>query len=648
MKSAGSLSSNDLHVPFHKNTIHLPPRMSESKESALSLMKEEILRQVEKDVNITKRKSNFRKTQKQVRQAKTFLDGNNLSSVPSDKTNKFVITYTESLDNRILNILNDDKTYKKIETSKQRSIENQANKLIRSLVKNTFNGSELQKLISCGSKPANFSVFIKDHKTKEEDGYPLRPIASVRNTAIEKVDWLISNILGQLVQFVPANLKNAEDLINDLNDIDGSCLTESDCFISLDVISLYPSIPIDFGVSAVLEFAKLHWQKINNFNLNIEDLSRGLNFVSYNYEVKFKQDTYRQIRGCPMGAHFAPPFSIIVMHKIETEALTILADKHKIEPRLFKKYIDDVLLGPLPHVEATFETILNVFNSINKDIQFKIEVPKPGKSINFLDVSIIVTNKKIKYSWFTKVDHSGITLRKDSWLPSHVKNNFVKNSVFQIEKRCSDTASSKHALDTFRKRLNQNGYHFTDLPKLSNKLVRKHEGEKIFKTCLTLDFVSDRCINRINKIISKYDFPTQVVSKPAQTLRQKLMHRTNKDKHNNCVLCSSLSPNFKCDDKFVVYKFICKLCKKIYIGQTCRPFYVRFNEHKRSLLLKNKDSALSEHAITDHPKSDVTIIQFDVQIVQQCHSPLETRITEAKNINLLRPEINRKHEKAHL
>ena len=137
--------------------------------------------------------------------------------------------------------------------SKQKSVAAQANKLIKSLTTNRVNGSELQKLTTSGSQPALFSVFVKDHKTESEDGYPLRPIASVRDTAIEKVDWLISNILSQLVQFVPANLRNSLDLIEELQTIDSSDLTEQHCFISLDAVSLCPSIPINSGIKAVVE-----------------------------------------------------------------------------------------------------------------------------------------------------------------------------------------------------------------------------------------------------------------------------------------------------------------------------------------------------------------------------------------------------------
>ena len=64
----------------------------------------------------------------------------------------------------------------------------------------------------------------------DENGYPLRPIASVHNTATEKVDWFVSKILSQLVQFVPSNLKNSRDLITRLQVLDTCHLSSDHCF----------------------------------------------------------------------------------------------------------------------------------------------------------------------------------------------------------------------------------------------------------------------------------------------------------------------------------------------------------------------------------------------------------------------------------
>ena len=130
----------------------------------------------------------------------------------------------------------------------------------------------MQKLLSAGSRPAKFQAFIKDHKNKTGVNFPLRPIASVNNTAVEKVDWIVSEILTQLVKFVPANVKNTHEVITKLKNLEKGDFTEEMTFVSLDVVNLYPSINIEFGIKAVLEFAEENWHIIDNWLLTLENL----------------------------------------------------------------------------------------------------------------------------------------------------------------------------------------------------------------------------------------------------------------------------------------------------------------------------------------------------------------------------------------
>ena len=103
-----------------------------------------------------------------------------------------------------------------------------------------------------------------------------------QNTAVEKVDWLVSKVLTQLIEHVPANVKNSEEVLNKLKTLKESDLSSNKTFISLDVINLYPSIKIVYGIEAVMELAQKHWQEIDNWSLTIEDLKKCLNFICYN------------------------------------------------------------------------------------------------------------------------------------------------------------------------------------------------------------------------------------------------------------------------------------------------------------------------------------------------------------------------------
>ena len=88
--------------------------------------------------------------------------------------------------------------------------------------------------------------------------------------------------------------------------------------------------------------------------------------------------------------------------------------------------------------------------------------------------------------------------------------------------------------------------------------------------------------------------------------------------------------------------------KSFILARLAALFFQRFEEHKRSLQRKDKTSALSEHAETDHSDiSDLNIDQFHVHLVAKFSSPVEAKISEARLIGTLRPQLNRKVEKAH-
>ena len=313
--------------------------MPPEKEIELCALKREIEKATQEEICKIRKTYKYRENQNIIRKTKNFLSENNLAAVRSDKCNRIVITDKTKFEKRVQNILNDENTYRLLLNSKQAQIERQANSLIKSISKNNFNKIETEKLLSTGSKPANFDAFIKDHKAKDEDGYPLRPIASVRNTATEKVDWLVSCILTNLVQYVPANLKNSKELKEILKSVDLNLKSTNPTFISLDVVSLYPSIPLDFGLDCALELAENNWNNIDNMGLTVDQMMNCLKFVCYNYEIQYGDKVYKQIKGCPMGAHFAPPFAIITMHKIETMALSLLKEKTNFSPQVYRRYL---------------------------------------------------------------------------------------------------------------------------------------------------------------------------------------------------------------------------------------------------------------------------------------------------------------------
>ena len=121
----------------------------------------------------------------------------------------------------------------------------------------------------------------------------------------------------------------------------------------------------------------------------------------------------------------------------------------------YRRYIDDVILGPVKR-SPMIGKILQIFNSVNEDIKFTLESPDVGKPLNFLDISIKIINFGIEYSWFTKPSHSNNSLRQDSWVPQHVKTNYVKNAIANVNQRCSKETLQHKCLQKLNERFHKN------------------------------------------------------------------------------------------------------------------------------------------------------------------------------------------------
>ena len=641
--------TNKIIIPFSKNTVKLPEKMNKYEESCLFAFKREVIEIMKDEIRRNKNNSNYRQIQNDIKDTREFLKSNNLVAVKSDKTNRLVVTDINNHLNKSRELLHNTENYKTLDNSKFKRIETQANRLIKNICKDKLDKSDCQRLITMGSKPANFTTLIKDHKVQTNSWYPLRPVASTINTPTNKIDWLVSRILNQLLIFIPSYLKNTEQLLLKMKNISMESITRDNLFISLDVINLYPSIPISEAIHAVINFAEKWWSHINNFGFSLDELKKCLSFISYNYEIQFENRSFLQIKGCPMGAHFSPPFAIIFMHEVEETALAKLYSETGYKPTVYARYIDDIIMGPLEKDTTIINEILEIFNSINDNIKFTIEIPEYGKPINFLDISLETVDQGITYTWFRKPTHSNLLLHQESNVPFHMKRNFVLNTYNRIEARCSEDKEKMKKIKEFESILEENKYSKKQIISFKTQHAKKDKKirkVKKKKTSLFINYISDNTNRKINKTIDKYGLNIKLVCKPAPQLSTILKNKkeTHIEHKNNCVICKVITNNKCCQTRYVVYQFSCKLCQDEYIGQTARPFHFRFKEHKRSIEHKNGVSALSEHIENSHTGNNLTINDFNINFLEIFDNPVDCKISEAKYISLKHPRINRRNE----
>lgn len=630
--------SDHKKIPFDRNSCKLPNKLSDREEFKLKQFFFESKQIMHEESKKLEKNPQYVTNLKASKNLKNELEKNEQECLRTDKTNRLIVCDSKTVKDKMNEILADKETYVNLSKSKCKAIEVQANKILKAaLRKSTLaeHGYQKDRLLSCGSKPADFFGFVKDHKEPTNGAYPMRPIASVHGTPVDKVDWCIAQVLTQLLRFIPAHLDSSEALISQVKDMDITDM-QKPVFMSLDVEKLYPSIPISKGIEYNITTISSHYEEIDNFKIEISDLENMLRFLCYNYEISYDGRIYRQVKGVPMGCRFAPAFAIIFLHHVETKALQSLT----FVPKVYKRYIDDVIIGPIENDETVIEEVKKHFNEVLPEIKFTVEVNPPEIGLNFLDLTLLTGNHKIEYKWYHKECHSDIVLQKDSFIANHVKTNFIKSRLDYIKHHCSGEKSFNESREEFFKILKYNGYKEKDFNKKYKKRRNKKE-KRENKANLMIPFINDACHRRIKKVMNKYNVPGNLISKPNVSLEKFFRNKPKMTKDCGCEICKEVGPKYSCEDRYVVYQYTCKTCNEKYIGKTARPFKIRHQEHKSSIKNNTSNSALAQH----RSKHSINGIQgFKIQFLSKKSNTRDTTIEESKHIRNHKPEINRKHE----
>ena len=86
---------------------------------------------------------------------------------------------------------------------------------------------------------------------------------------------------------------------------------------SVDAVGLYPNIPHDEGLSPLQKTLELRREK----KISTSTLVELREVVLKNNVFTFGKKTLKQLRGTAIGTKFGPPYSILIMAKLEEEIL---------------------------------------------------------------------------------------------------------------------------------------------------------------------------------------------------------------------------------------------------------------------------------------------------------------------------------------
>ena len=211
--------------------------------------------------------------------------------LPSDKGSEFCVIETSKYDEAALLHLNDRTIYEPVKNMTAKTIETKINQTWRRISNEARVPSHITKsFVSTNTDLPTFYHLIKTHKTGPD--LHIRPIITNRKGPSHKLSWLLSRILKPLLNSLPANLSNSLELLNSIKDIPEDDKKQFTYPFSLDVKSLYTSVP----QTEAIEIAKEKFENTLKHSLpfTAKHIAEMLSIIVQHTFFRFKEQIFKQ------------------------------------------------------------------------------------------------------------------------------------------------------------------------------------------------------------------------------------------------------------------------------------------------------------------------------------------------------------------
>ena len=474
-----------------------------------------------------------------------------------DKGSNWVIISNTNYNHECYKQLNDKKFYNSLD--QPRSILNKAkiNRFANYLYRNkNISKKELNAVKVDNYINRKFYILPKIHKLNwsiPNHMPPGRPIINCANSECDIVgkliDYYLKKIVFKLKSFV-------SDSFHFISRIENATLNENCFLFTLDIKSLYTNVPVDEALKAVEFYFKRHPDNSRPDSTLLHIISTILS----NNDFYFNDNLYIQTKGIAMGQPFAPSIANIYVGLMEEQFLQSCSKT----PLIWLRYIDDIF-GIWEGTKDEFYAFISNLNNFNPHLDFTYTISYT--SIEYLDLSVIISSCHLDYSISFKSSNSHTILHKTSNHPNHIFKGITYGQIRRWASLSSTVAAFDKACTTVFPVWRSRGYTRTELRKSKNKVIDnlglRHIWQHSFHSC------NNNC----------------AVCPFTHTLSHIIINHA----HFRVV------GNYDCNSIGVVYAICCKSCQQFYIGQTERKFNDRLREHLDNIGNFNKKEKLYLH-----------------------------------------------------
>jgi hypothetical protein len=246
------------------------------------------------------------------------LPPKNIVITPTDKTKRLLALDTTFYDNMLLKSTTETGNYKELrKLNLPRTEQINFNRRLNNITKKYLYSDprlycELGSTICSEPLPCSAYCLPKDHKEGEFKG---RPIHAATDTPATKLSKFLAKSLQVLLRHVPAHLKNTDEFIDFISDIDSELVHG---FCSLDVCNLYGSISlkdIDGDTPSIFTVARHffseHKADCELHALSDKDFEELVRLCLTSDSILIGNKSYKQQSGLAMGNNLAPILAII-------------------------------------------------------------------------------------------------------------------------------------------------------------------------------------------------------------------------------------------------------------------------------------------------------------------------------------------------
>ena len=299
-----------------------------------------------------------------------------------------------------------------------------------------------------------------------KDPHRIRPIVSASAGPTAKISGHLCKRFAPHLEDVHSLVKNSIQVVQILESLDLSADPDI-TLVTLDVESLYPSIPQGPGIEMVLQRVcptSPPTSRRNNFKNMLRDL---LKIVLGDNHFEFSGNHYNQTRGVAMGTRCAPQFANLFMASLEEKALMSWGGT---KPKLWLRFLDDIFMLWSESELSLFHSHLN--NQMSS-INFTME-SSPDTAV-FLDLHITKGSrfrdkKHLDVSLHIKETNPQNFLHYNSCHPPATFTTIVRGEILRALRCTSNSLTYITTLDKLFEKFKSRGY---------PEWLRRQQAEKV-------------------------------------------------------------------------------------------------------------------------------------------------------------------------